>query len=120
MPFGRRKASAPAGRIEVTRYGGRPVVDPSEETLREMVRDLAHDTEEHLVVGLLADRSGQTYVQVLHDAGGRWVVEHRAGSEETHAHAVVPDVDVAAAIVVAWAAGDPGWHDLADWRDGEL
>ena len=49
---------------------------------------------------------------------GRWVVESRDGSEESHAHAFVPDVHAVAAIVGLWVAGEPAWRTAADWQDG--
>ncbi len=116
MPFGRRKEKAPAGRIAVEGSSAGPVVDPDAAALRAMVLALGRDTEEHLIAAAVAD--DETYVQVVHTVDRRWVVEHQAGSKSAHAHAFVPDASVAAEIVLAWVAGDPVWHDLVDWQDG--
>jgi hypothetical protein len=120
MAFGKKRAKGPTGRIEVRGYDGRPVVDPSPDALRGMVLALAGDTDQLVVVGSLEDRSGQTYVQVLYRSDGRWIVEHQAGSKELHEGAFVADEHAAADIVVAWATGDPLWHDAVDWQDGSV
>jgi hypothetical protein len=117
MAFGKRRASpAAAGRIQVSASSGRPIVDPSEEILRDLVLSIARDRDEFVVVASSADPGG-TYVQVIR-SDGRWVVESRDGSEESHAHAFVPDGHAAAAVIALWVAGDPAWRTAVDWRDG--
>ncbi|HMJ79323.1 MAG TPA: hypothetical protein VK507_25285 [Iamia sp.] len=118
MPFGKRRATkAPEGRIQVTTYSGRPIVDPPADVIRDLVLNIVDDPDEFVIVALGADPGG-TYVQVAYLSDGRWMVESRDGSEESHAHAFVPDVHAAAAVLALWTADDPAWRTVAPWQAG--
>jgi hypothetical protein len=64
--------------------GGDAYDDPSEDLLFILLEDLRND-EDCLIVELVADDRGQTYMQVMRTAAG-YLVERRAGSPESHEH----------------------------------
>lgn len=127
MAFGRRKKGEATGgkvadeRIRVTTDSTRPVLDPSEPTLRELVLRLARGPEDFVSVGRGPESRG-VFVQVMvrpdGGTGRRCGVEARDGTDESHVHAIVPDLDAAADVVVLWAAGDPAWRQVAPWAEG--
>jgi hypothetical protein len=119
MAFRRRRSSEVPddGRIQVSTYSGRPVVDPPGEVLRDLVLAIARDPDELVVVARVADPDS-TYVQAMQLPDGRCVVEVRDGSEDAHAHAYVADVHAVHQVVAAWASGDPAWRGAVDWQDG--
>jgi hypothetical protein len=77
--------------------------DPSEGLLFELLLDVERDEEQFVIVERTADRTGQTYAQVIKDGAGGWVIERRDGSPETHRAANVPGIRDAHDLLTCWA-----------------
>ncbi len=92
--------------------------DPSEDLLFELFQDMANGEELFIIVELLSDPSGTTYVQALRLDDGSFLVEVREGSEESHRHVSGLDLRTAHGVVAAWSFGDPGWRERVSWSPG--
>jgi hypothetical protein len=90
--------------------------DPSEDLLFELLTDLENGEAEFLIVERTADRTGNTYAQVLRNDNGLYQVEHRAGGPSQHFQAFTPDMRLAHRVITAWAFDLAGWREQLSWE----
>lgn len=100
--------------------GGEPIDDPSEDALWLLLDDLENGQGDFLIVEDLRDRTGQTFVQTAREDHGEYVVEVRAGGQQTHLGALVADVRAAHALLAGWTFDLPGWRESVRWAQVEL
>lgn len=82
----------------------------------DLLEKLALDEDEaFLIVELLADSSGQTYIQSTRNDDGTYVVEFRDGSPSQHFGTVAADMRAAHAIIASWSFGLDDWRESAEW-----
>lgn len=77
--------------------------DPSEDLLFMLFEDIEAGESLYVIVEVVADATRQTYVQALRDKDGTYIVEHRAGTPESHQGTRVPDLRTAHRMVTDWA-----------------
>jgi len=77
--------------------------DPSESHLFMLLDDVNRNEEQFVIVERTADRSGQTYAQVIKNTDGSWTVERREGGPSAHFAVEVADMRDAHAALTAWA-----------------
>lgn len=89
--------------------------DPSEDLLFMLLEDIDHGEGTWVIVERLSDPTQQTYAQVLRVNSDSWVVEHRAGSADTHFGTMVRGLRQAHALLTGWAFDLDGWQQGATW-----
>lgn len=91
----------------------------TEQELGALVRRIGGAKDRFLVVQRIPDIPG-TFVQVWHEDGGAYDVEHRAGGAAGHVRAVVDAPERVAALMARWARQEPGWDEGAGWESAGL
>lgn len=92
---------------------------PSDRELGDLVRRIGMTGDRFLVVQRIPDIPG-TFLQVWHEVGGAYDVEHRAGGAATHVRALVETPGQVAALMARWARQEPGWDAGIDWESAGL
>ncbi|MFI0978591.1 DUF6891 domain-containing protein [Streptomyces sp. NPDC021093] len=83
--------------------------------LTALVHRIGGDDDHFLVVRRIpADPA--SFVQVWHDDGGAFEVEHRDGGPERHFAASLADVRAVADVLCGWARGERGWGTGIPWE----
>ena len=77
--------------------------DPSEDLLFELLSDVERGDETWFIIERVGDSTGQTYVQVIRDEKGGWMVERREGGPERHFGVTRADLRLAHQTMTAWA-----------------
>jgi hypothetical protein len=80
--------------------------DPSEDLLFELLSDVQRGDETYFIVEQLADESGQTFIQVMHD-GQHWIVERREGGADQHFRIALTHLRQAHEALTTWSFGLP-------------
>lgn len=124
----------PATGIRAEMPSGQRWNDPSEDLLFELISDVERGDEEFMIV-LRAAAPGreEPFIQLVHDPGAGWLVEHRAGGPDTHRHASLgatfDEKRLLHQVVVNWAYGvtpfgapvaKGDWQELVSWEALEL
>ncbi|MER7723756.1 hypothetical protein [Streptomyces sp. NPDC096323] len=81
----------------------------------DLVHRIGTTGDRFLVVQRIPDIPG-TFIQVWHEAGGAYDVEHRVGGAATHVRAVVEAPEQVAALMVRWARQESGWDAGISWE----
>jgi len=111
----RKDKIAPVLAVTVSTERGARHVRPTADELGGLVRGLGGRDGKFLVVQRLPDLP-EVYIQVLREAGGEYVLEHRAGGPAWHFQVRLSSVERVVAAMTGWAAGSPGWDDGLTWR----
>ena len=90
--------------------------DPSEDLLFELLSDVERGDETFFIVERLADPSGQTFIQVMHD-GQHWIVERREGGEDQHYSVALLDLRQAHEAMTTWSFGLPLAPPASAWTN---
>ncbi|MGO4249461.1 hypothetical protein AB4Y87_19785 [Paenarthrobacter sp. RAF54_2] len=101
--------------LKSTNESGQTWEDPSEDALFMFMEDIEQGEEAFLIVELLADPSGQTFIQSTRNDDGTYVVEFREGSPSQHFGTVVDDMGAAHALIASWSFGLDGWRESVEW-----
>ncbi|GAA5001030.1 DUF6891 domain-containing protein [Streptomyces siamensis] len=85
-----------------------------EQRLRELVRRIGGEGDHFLVVQRIPDIP-DVFIQVWHETGGDYRLEHRDGREQFFGTDVT-DPDRVADAMVGWARRQDDWHAGLDWE----
>ncbi|MFD3873567.1 DUF6891 domain-containing protein [Streptomyces sp. NPDC058623] len=88
---------------------------PAAPRLRELVERIGAPGDRFLVVNRIPDEP-DSFVQVWHEAGGDYQVEHRAGAPDRHFQAFVPTAAEVARMMLGWARQEEGWDLGPAWE----
>lgn len=91
----------------------------SEQELTDLAHRIGKTGDRFLVVQRIPDVPG-TFIQVWHEVGGAYDVEHRTGAATTHVRALVRTPGQVAALMARWAGQEPGWDAGIDWESAGL
>ncbi|MFE9818761.1 DUF6891 domain-containing protein [Streptomyces sp. NPDC005773] len=92
---------------------------PSDRELGALVHRIGMTGDRFLVVERVPDIPG-TFIQVWHEVGGGYDVEHRTGGAATHVRALVETPGQVAALMTRWARQEPGWDTGIGWQSAGL
>ncbi|MFF3016482.1 DUF6891 domain-containing protein [Streptomyces sp. NPDC057939] len=88
---------------------------PAAPLLSELVERIGADGDRFLVVNRIPDEP-DGFVQVWHEAGGDYRLEHRAGSPDLHFTASVRTTAEVARVMLGWARQESGWDLGPAWE----
>ncbi|WP_380280781.1 hypothetical protein [Kitasatospora purpeofusca] len=91
----------------------------SAEALAELVRRIGERKDRFLVVERMPDEP-DVYVQVWHEEGGEYTLEHRDGGPDKHFQALLDGPEPVITAMTAWARREPGWGEGLEWEALEL
>ncbi|MEU8529551.1 MULTISPECIES: DUF6891 domain-containing protein [Streptomyces] len=91
----------------------------SEETLRDLALRIGGDGDRFLVVQRIPDIPDE-FIQVWHEDGGGYQLEHRAGGPERHYVVEGGDAERVAAVIVRWARRETAWDHGLGWALADL
>ncbi|TXS42625.1 DUF6891 domain-containing protein [Streptomyces sp. OR43] len=91
----------------------------SDQELGGLVHRIGMTGDRFLVVQRIPDIPG-TFIQVWHEIGGAYDVEHRAGGAATHVRALVETPERVAALMTRWARQERGWDTGIGWESAGL
>ncbi|MFE9463642.1 DUF6891 domain-containing protein [Streptomyces virginiae] len=83
--------------------------------LSELVARIGADGDHFVIVERLTADPDE-YIQVWHDEGGDYQLEHRAGSADRHFRAYLPTAAEAATVMARWARGEEDWDTGPRWE----
>lgn len=92
---------------------------PSDQELGDLVHRIGTTGDRFLVVQRIPDIPG-TFIQVWHEVGGAYDVEHRTGGATTHVRALVDTPEQVASLMARWARQEPGWDTGIGWESAGL
>ncbi|WP_018570899.1 DUF6891 domain-containing protein [Streptomyces sp. PsTaAH-124] len=87
----------------------------SAEELAALVRRIGGDGDRFLVVQRIPDLP-DVFVQVWHEAGGDYTLEHRDGAADRHFQALTGRPEAVSAALAGWARRQTGWDAGLEWR----
>ncbi|EYT78748.1 hypothetical protein CF54_35270 [Streptomyces sp. Tu 6176] len=87
----------------------------SAEELTALVRRIGGDGDRFLVVQRIPDLP-DVFVQVWHEAGGDYTLEHRDGAADRHFQALTGRPEAVSAALAGWARRQTGWDAGLEWR----
>ena len=107
--------------IRVLTESGREHVRVSSELLAELTARIGGHGDRFLVVTWIPDLPDD-FIQVWHEQGGGYTLEHRDGSPERHFGTEVAeaDPDAVARALVGWARREDGWDAGLSWTPADL
>ncbi|QGV80970.1 DUF6891 domain-containing protein [Streptomyces ficellus] len=105
-------------RVKTEKYGDE-CARVTAERLGELVRRIGTDGDRFLVVERIPDVP-DVFVQVWHEDGGGYQLEHRDGAPERHFTVECADAGRVAEVMVRWARQESGWDTGLAWRALEL
>lgn len=92
---------------------------PTAEELGALIRRLGGAQDRYLVVQRVPDVPN-VFIQVWHEAGGDYTLEHRDGAPDHHFQTGLDGPEPVIAAMVGWANADAGWGDAFAWRTPEI
>ncbi|MCG7526309.1 hypothetical protein MHW47_17890 [Streptomyces sp. OfavH-34-F] len=105
--------------IKVATENQHPRTRVSEETLSTLVHRIGGPKDRFLVVQRIPDIPG-TFIQVWHEEGGPYELEHRTGPASSHVRAVVDGPERVADLMTRWARQEPGWDGDTAWESAGM
>ncbi|MFG2333699.1 DUF6891 domain-containing protein [Streptomyces sp. NPDC048604] len=91
----------------------------SEDTLRDLALRIGGDGDRFLVVQRIPDIPDE-FIQVWHEDGGGYQLEHRAGGPERHFVTEGGDAQKVAAVMTRWARRETAWDRGLGWKPADL
>ncbi|TRV72408.1 hypothetical protein FKN01_30140 [Streptomyces sp. 130] len=91
----------------------------SAQRLGDLVHRIGARGDNFLVVQRIPDIPG-TFIQVWHETGGDYELEHRSGTAASHVRIVVDDPDRVIALMTRWAREEPGWDAGTRWESAGI
>ncbi|MEU6313941.1 hypothetical protein [Streptomyces sp. NPDC047014] len=104
-------------RIETER--GESYERPALGTLSALVERIGADGDRFVIVERVTE-DPEVYIQVWHDAGDTYQLEHRDGSAERHFQAYLPTAAEVVAVMAGWARQEKGWDAGPAWERLDL
>ncbi|WP_260618628.1 DUF6891 domain-containing protein [Streptomyces sp. WAC07149] len=83
--------------------------------LSALVAGIGGDGDRFLVVNRVPD-DPDVYVQVWHETGGDYQLEHREGAPDRHFQAFVDSAQEVVEVMLRWAAREEGWDRGPAWE----
>ncbi|WP_336318317.1 DUF6891 domain-containing protein [Streptomyces lavendofoliae] len=105
-------------RVETEKHGEECARVPAER-LEDLVRRIGADGDRFVVVQRIPDVP-DVFIQVWHEDGAGYQLEHRDGSPERHFMAEPADAGRVARCMVRWARQEAGWDAGLAWRSVDL
>ncbi|GAA1364401.1 hypothetical protein GCM10009612_44560 [Streptomyces beijiangensis] len=87
--------------------------------LTELVGRIGPDDDQFLIVERIP-QDQDFFIQVWHETGGDYQLEHRAGGPGDHFQSMVATEDRVAEIMVGWSRGEEGWDAGVEWKRLDL
>ncbi|MFJ9950324.1 hypothetical protein [Kitasatospora sp. NPDC091207] len=84
------------------------------EALASLIRGIGGRRDRFVVIERLPDVP-DFYIQVWHEAGGEYTLEHRAGSAEYHYQVRLDGPEPVIAAMTGWARLQDGWDAGLEW-----
>ncbi|WP_406860541.1 hypothetical protein ABZO31_08805 [Streptomyces sp. HUAS MG47] len=91
----------------------------SEDTLRDLALRIGADGDRFLVVQRIPDIPDE-FIQVWHEDGGGFQLEHRAGAPDRHYVTEGGDARKVAAVMARWARREVAWDRGLGWQPADL
>ncbi|MEV5601733.1 hypothetical protein AB0L33_09855 [Streptomyces sp. NPDC052299] len=91
----------------------------SAQRLGDLVHRIGAPGDNFLVVQRIPDIPG-TFIQVWHEAGGDYELEHRTGTATSQVRTVIGDPERVLALMTRWAREEPGWDAGTDWESAGI
>lgn len=91
----------------------------SDQELSALVHRIGGAGDHFLVVQRIPDIPS-SFIQVWHEDGGEFELEHRAGGPATHVRTVIGAPERVAALMTRWARQEPGWDAGVGWESAGL
>ncbi|MEU3652758.1 helix-hairpin-helix domain-containing protein [Streptomyces sp. NPDC032161] len=91
----------------------------SEQALSDLVHRIGGEDDHFLVVQRIPDIPG-TYVQVWHEHGGDYQLEHRSGGPATHCRTMIGSPERVAELMARWAREEPEWDAGMAWESAGM
>ncbi|MER7826040.1 hypothetical protein ABTX85_26160 [Streptomyces sp. NPDC096097] len=88
---------------------------PTLTVLSEVVERIGADGDHFVVVERIVE-DPDVYIQVWHDAGADYQLEHRDGSAERHFQAYLPTAAEVVEVMARWARQEKGWDVGPEWQ----
>ncbi|MGW2563960.1 DUF6891 domain-containing protein [Streptomyces sp. NPDC001514] len=101
--------------IKVRTENGETHARVSAERLGELVARIGDEHDRFLVVQRIPDLP-DVFIQVWHEAGGDYQLEHRAGAPDRHFGTRLSAPGEVAAAMVRWALQETGWDEGPVWE----
>ncbi|MGR4879349.1 hypothetical protein ACIPUC_07950 [Streptomyces sp. LARHCF249] len=100
--------------IRIQTERGESYERPALAVLSELVERIGADGDRFVIVERVIDEP-DLYIQVWHDEGEDYELEHRDGSAERHFQAYVPTAAGVVEVMARWARQEKGWDLGPDW-----
>ncbi|MYS39982.1 hypothetical protein GTY23_01700 [Streptomyces sp. SID5998] len=100
--------------IVVKTENGERHVRVSADRLAGLVRRIGGDDDRFLVVQRIPDLP-DVFVQVWHETGGDYTLEHRDGAADRHFQVLADRPEPVIAAMTGWARGEAGWDAGLEW-----
>jgi len=91
----------------------------TERALGDLVCRIGGEDDHFLVVQRIPDIPGH-YVQVWHEHGGDYQLEHRCGGPATHRRVMLDSAERVARLMARWARQEPEWDAGTAWEDARM
>ncbi|MFI8081414.1 DUF6891 domain-containing protein [Kitasatospora sp. NPDC086009] len=105
--------------IEVQTENGERHLRVTAEELAALVRRIGGPGDRFLVVERISGPA-EVFVQVWHEAGGDYTLEHREGSNDRHFRVLLDDPGPVIAAMTGWARRADGWDAGLAWQRLDL
>lgn len=105
--------------IVVQTEDGRRYVRPTAEELAGLLGRIGGENDRFLVIERVPDLP-DVFVQVWHEAGGDYTLEHRAGAPDRHFQVALDGPDAVVAAMTGWARSQDGWDARLEWTPLDL
>ncbi|MEU2158642.1 hypothetical protein ABZ532_27150 [Streptomyces sp. NPDC019396] len=101
--------------ITVQTEDQRRQVRPTAQQLDELVRRIGPRGDNFLVLQRIPDLP-DAYVQVWHETGGDYMLEHRDGGHDRHFQVLVEAPETVAGVMLGWARQQDDWDAGMSWE----
>lgn len=91
----------------------------SERALGDLVHRIGGRGDNFLVVQRVPDIPG-TFIQVWHETGGGYELEHRTGTARSHVRTVIDAPEQVLGLMAGWARQEPGWDAGTVWESAGI
>ena len=105
--------------ITVRTENGQRHIRVTAQELAGLVRRIGNDGDRFLVVQRIPDLP-DVFLQVWHEAGGDYTVEHRDGGPERHFQVTLGEPEPVIAALTGWARQEHEWGLGLDWTPLDL
>jgi hypothetical protein len=105
--------------ITVETEDGQRHIRVTAQELAGLVRRIGAEDDKFLVVQRIPDLP-DVFIQVWHEAGGDYMLEHRDGAHDRHFRVMLDGPEPVIAAMTGWARLEPDWNTGLDWARLDL